>query len=119
MIMVLLLKNNLLKQLKTYQNIKTDTMGYYKFTFKDENGHSAGWNDVQANNKEEAYKLAVETYNHEGYDFNYEVYTDATCTTTATRVGRNKGMFVDKDSLVEMTFEQRNRMHRIADMMAR
>lgn len=91
-------------------------MGYYKFTFKDENGHSAGWNDVQANNKEEAYKLAVETYNSEPRNFDYEVIVDGKI---ETRVGRNTGMFVDKESIEEMTYDQRNEMHRVADMMAR
>jgi hypothetical protein len=91
-------------------------MGYYKFYFKDENNDSSGWNDIQADNIEQAYEFAVRQYNHKGYDFFYDVIVDGRI---ESRVGRNTGMFVDKESIEELTYEQRNEMHRIADMMAR
>ena len=91
-------------------------MAYFKFYFKDENGDRAGWNDIQADNIEQAYEFAVRTYNHVGHYFNYDVIVDGEI---EIRQGRNKGMFVDKDTIEEMSSEQRNEMHRIADMMAR
>ena len=94
-------------------------MKHYKFNFKDENGDYAGWNDIQASNKNEAYEKAVLLYNHTGRDFEYDVYTDETCRTTEKAIGRNKGMFVDKGSITEINVEQRNEIHRLADLMSR
>ena len=70
----------------------------YQWNWQDENGSQCGWNWCTAFSIAEARKTAKKMESP-AREYTYDVYTDSTRTATETRVGRNKGMFVDKRSL--------------------
>ncbi len=87
----------------------------YIWRWKDENGADCGWNSCSAYSKREARKIA-KSMESKPRDFNYEVYTDSTCTTTKTVVGRNKGLFVNYDTLRWTRYEEYDKIVRATNM---
>jgi len=77
----------------------------YVWRWKDENGKDCGWNWTNAYTKAEARKLA-KAMESPARDFDYEVYADATLTTTKTLTERNTGMFVNFDTFKRVNNEQ-------------
>jgi hypothetical protein len=96
---------------------KAKTTKVYSFSWIDENGHPAGWNEVQTTSGiVEARKLA-KAKQSPARDFTYGVYeADGS---TGQRVERFTGLFVDWKSFKRVSIEQSMEDHRQADIRSR
>lgn len=88
----------------------------YKFTWIDEDGEYAGWNDCQASSMKQARAIG-KTMESPARDFEYGIIKPDG--TRGVSIGRNKGLYIDPKSFKRISVEAHFEMHRIADMMAR
>lgn len=88
----------------------------YKFTWIDENGDHAGWNDCYASSMREARKIG-KSMESPARNFEYGIINQDG--TRGVAIGRNKGLYINPKSFKRISVEKHFDMHRMADMMAR
>ena len=80
----------------------------YTFNWKGEDGSYMGWNHVMAYTKAEARKLAL-AMETPARDMYYKVYTDNSRLHTEMAMERNKGLYVNMDTLKRVSSESFDR----------